>query len=194
MTYNISFVKSIYDLKGLPKPSLPQLVLCGRSNVGKSTFINSLFEKKGIAKTSSTPGKTRSLNFYNVDDVFYVTDLPGYGYAKIGKIEREMWNRIISEYILTTKEIRHAFHIIDIRHNPTELDVQLNKWLKHSGVDYSVILNKSDKLNRSGIAASLRCVKNYFHELELNINLFICSSVKGIGRKEIQKKIKELFY
>lgn len=194
MIYNISFKKSIYDLNELQEQSLPQLILCGRSNVGKSSFINSIFERKGIAKTSSTPGKTRSLNFYNVDDIFYVTDLPGFGYAKISKHEREKWNRIISGYILKTKNIKHSFHIIDIRHDPTELDIRLNEWLKQSSVDYSVILNKSDKLNRSKIAASVQNIKNFFSELELNNNLFVYSSVKGSGRKEIQKKIRELFY
>jgi GTP-binding protein len=174
---------SLYDFKGgLPKPTLPQVILCGRSNVGKSSFINSVFEKRGIAKTSSTPGKTRSLNFYNVDDIFYVTDLPGFGYAKVSKQEREKWDKIISKYIL------------DIRHNPTALDIRLNEWLRHSGVNYSVILNKADKLNRSGIAASLQSVKDYFPELEQGNNLYIYSSVKGSGRKEIQKKIRELFY
>ena len=140
MYKDIQFIKSVYDLNSSPKDKLPQIILCGRSNVGKSSFINSLFNRKNLAKTSSSPGKTRSINFYQVDKLFFMVDLPGYGYAKTSLKERRKWGELISKYILKTESIHHAFHLIDSRYKPTELDVQLNGWLKVAELNYTVIL------------------------------------------------------
>ena len=101
----IKFIKSVFTTKDLPTERMPELVLCGRSNVGKSTFINSLSKQKNIAKTSSTPGKTRSINYYLVEDKFYLVDLPGYGYAKVPKKEKFVWQRLIADYLLDSKNI-----------------------------------------------------------------------------------------
>jgi GTP-binding protein len=193
MFKNIDFIKSVYDLDALPSPELPQLIMCGRSNVGKSSFINSIFNRKGIAKTSSTPGKTRSINFYNVEDSFYLVDLPGFGYAKTSIKEREKWGRLISKYILESESIHHAFHLVDSRYEPTELDVQLNSWLKRAKLNYTLILNKADKLKQSQINKTINATLYVFSELELNDNLFLYSSVTGKWKKPLQKKITELF-
>jgi len=193
MFKNIQFIKSVYDLDALPKPELLQLILCGRSNVGKSSFINSIFNRKGIAKTSSTPGKTRSINFFNVEDIFYLVDLPGFGYAKTSITEREKWGRLISKYILESKSIHHAFHLVDSRYEPTELDIQLNSWLRLAKLNYTLILNKADKLKQSQINKTLNLTLAAFPELELNVDLFLYSSVNGKWKRPLQKKITDLF-
>ncbi|NWG27376.1 MAG: YihA family ribosome biogenesis GTP-binding protein [Ignavibacteriaceae bacterium] len=194
MFKDIYFLKSVFVLDDLPGSELPQLILCGRSNVGKSSFINSISNRKGLAKTSSTPGKTRSINFYNAENHFFIVDLPGFGYAKTSQKEREKWGKLVSEYILQSEKIHHAFHLIDSRYEPTELDKQLNIWLKSADLNYSVILNKADKLNQSEIHKAIRAIIKVFSELELNKNLFLYSSVTGRWKKPVQKRISELFF
>lgn len=194
MFKEIQFLKSVFDLRDLPKQDLPQLILCGRSNVGKSSFINSVANRKGLAKTSSTPGKTRSINFYNVENTFFIVDLPGFGYAKTSLKEREKWGKLVSKYILESTTIRHAFHLIDPRYKPTDLDIQLNLWLKTAGKEYSVILSKADKLNQSETHNAIRTVNSFFPELTLNKNLFLYSTETGKWKKPMQKRISELFF
>jgi GTP-binding protein len=194
MFERINFIKSAYKPDELPASDLPQLILCGRSNVGKSTFINSLFNRKNLAKTSSTPGKTRSINFYNIDEVFLIVDLPGFGYAKTSYAERGKWNKLLSEYILTSKNIHHAFHVIDSRHRPTELDIRLKHWLENANKNYSVILNKVDKLKQSEVNKSVKELLFAFPELQLNKDVFLYSAFQGKWKKPILKKLAELFY
>lgn len=187
------FIASVYNLSDLPKSESPQIVLCGRSNVGKSSFINSLFSRKNLAKISSTPGKTRSINFYNINSKFFMVDLPGYGYAKVSQTERKKWGILINEFFKVSKNISLVFHIIDCRHHPTELDIKLNQMLRDINLPYNVILNKIDKLKQSEISKSFKSIRQYFPELILNENLFLYSSVKGTGKKEIKKLLTSLF-
>ncbi|HMN18296.1 MAG: YihA family ribosome biogenesis GTP-binding protein [Ignavibacteriota bacterium] len=187
------FTASVYKLTDLPKSELPQIVLCGRSNVGKSSFINSLFNQKNLAKTSSTPGKTRSINFYDIDSTFFMVDLPGYGYAKVSQSDRQKWGKLINDFFAESKNIVLVFHLIDCRHNPTELDIKLNQMLKDLNLPYNVILNKSDKLKQSEVSKSVKSVVQFFPELIFNVNLFLYSSVKGTGKKEIKKLLLSLF-
>ncbi|MCZ7613734.1 MAG: ribosome biogenesis GTP-binding protein YihA/YsxC [Ignavibacteriaceae bacterium] len=187
MFKDIHFIKSVFELSGLSKVTLPQLILCGRSNVGKSSFINSISNRKGLAKTSSTPGKTRSINFYKANDTFFIVDLPGFGYAKTSQTEREKWGNLVSRYILDSKNIHHAFHLIDSRYEPTDLDKELNAWLKSAEKDYSVILSKADKLNQSENYKAVKLIVSVFPELVLNKNLFLYSSVTGKWKKPVQK-------
>ena len=156
------FVKSVYNVNELPKLRLPEVILCGRSNVGKSSFLNSLFNRKNLAKISSTPGKTRSINYYEIDEKFYIVDLPGYGFAKISKTEREKWGKLVGDFLSTSGNISLAFHIIDSRHKPTILDEELNLLLLSYNIPYIVILSKVDKLNQSQIAVSKKVVKEIF--------------------------------
>jgi len=193
MFKEVQFFKSVFELDSLPVSGHPQLILCGRSNVGKSSFINSISNRKGIAKTSSTPGKTRSINFYLADNKFFIVDLPGFGYAKTSQNEREKWGRLVSKYILESENIHHAFHIVDARHNPSELDMQLNTWLKSAQLDYTVILNKADKLNQSETHKAIVNINDVFPGLLLNTNLFLYSSITGKWKKQVQKRIAELF-
>ena len=188
------FIKSVFDLKDLPKNNLPEVILCGRSNVGKSSFINSIFNRKNLAKTSSTPGKTRSINYYLIDEKFYVVDLPGYGYAKTSKKEREYWGKLISNFISLSKNITLAFHFVDSRHKPTELDVKLNELLSSSEIPYIVLHSKSDKLNQSELATAKKEITNFFPELIYGENFIPYSSVKNTGRKDVLNLLSSLFY
>ncbi len=190
---NIKFVKSAYKIEHLPKDGLPELVLCGRSNVGKSTFINSLSRKKNIAKTSSSPGKTRAINYYLVEDKFYFVDLPGYGYAKVSIKAKNEWQKLITTYLLNSNNIAIAYHLIDSRHKATNLDILLNEMLVEEEIPYTIILSKIDKLNQSEKSKSLKTIKSQFPELNLGDNLFLYSSLKGIGKKEVELRLSKLF-
>lgn len=188
------YITSAYSVNELPKGNLPEVVLCGRSNVGKSSFINSFFNRKNLAKISSTPGKTRSINYYLIDSNFYIVDLPGYGFAKTSLSERRKWGELINQYFSQSKNIALIIHLIDSRHNPTELDVQFNKMLKDIGSSYIVLLTKSDKLTQSEIVKSKKDIKSFFPELKYNENLFLYSSHTGVGIKEVKKIFSSLFY
>ena len=134
------------DEKSYPKDGLKEIVLVGRSNVGKSSFINALTNRKKLAYTSSSPGKTRTINFYNIDNMFRIVDLPGYGYAKISMSEREKWKKIIEEYLVKSQNIALICQIIDVRHEPTKLDLMMYDYIQSTGTDYLIIANKLDKL------------------------------------------------
>ena len=190
---NIQFIKSVYNLNDLPKDAFPELVLCGRSNVGKSSFLNSIFNKKNIAKTSSSPGKTRSLNYYKIENKFFIVDLPGFGYAKVSKKEREAWKQLIGKYLSSDRDIQMIFHFIDSRHEPTQLDVYLNEFLREINLPYVVILNKTDKLKQSELAKARKTIVEYFPELIFHENLFLFSSVKGTGKALIRDRISRMF-
>ncbi len=194
MFTKIYFERSVFRLIDLPKKSLPEVILCGRSNVGKSSFINSIFNRKDLARISSTPGKTRSINYYNIDEKFYLVDLPGFGYAKVSKVEREKWGKLVSEFVLNTKNIELAIHFIDSRHKPTELDIKLSDLLKFANIPYLVLLSKSDKLKQSDFMVAIKNLTTTFPELILNENLFFYSTVKGKGKKEITNRLSKLFY
>lgn len=191
---NITFIKSIKQINQLPKLRLPEIVLTGRSNVGKSSFINNLFGRKNLAKISSHPGKTQSINYYNADEKFYVVDLPGYGYAKVSKKDREEWQKLINEYFNAGREIVTVFHLIDARHHPTDLDILLNDYLKSIGVPYTIVLNKIDKLKQAEIANRKLEIKEYFPEVSFGDNFLLYSAIKGIGKKEVVTRLRKLFY
>jgi len=181
----IEFVKSVSVLNQLPELELPEIALAGRSNVGKSSFINTIFNRKGLAKISSTPGKTRTLNYYNVENKFYLVDLPGFGYAKVSKTERDNWEKLLIKYFRNNPKISRIIHFIDSRHKPTQLDIILNKFLIELDIPYIVILNKTDKLKQSELAKAKKDITEIFPELSMGDNLFLFSSVKGTGKKEL---------
>jgi GTP-binding protein len=187
------FLKSIFNVSQLPGEGIPEIILCGRSNVGKSSFINSIFNRKDLAKISSTPGKTRSINYYLINEKYYIVDLPGFGYAKISKKEREFWGNLIKDYLNTSENIVMAFHLIDSRHKPTELDIELNQLLRDKQIPYIVLLSKTDKLKQSELAASKKEIREYFPELSYGDNLFAYSAMKNTGHKEVQNLMSSLF-
>lgn len=188
------FIKSVYSIEDIPKLRFPEVVLCGRSNVGKSSFINSLFNRKDLAKISSTPGKTRSINYYQIDNNFYIVDLPGYGYAKVSASERRKWAMLIENFFTNSQMINLVIHIIDARHKPTELDLKLNQLLKDLNLPYIFLLNKSDKLKQSEFKQSFKNLSEEFPEAKLNENTFFYSAIKGTGKKEIKSYLLSTFY
>ena len=188
----IEFIKPVYNLNELPKQNLPTVVLCGRSNVGKSSFINSLFNTK-LAKTSSHPGKTRSINYYLVENKFFLVDLPGFGYARVSKSERDAWQHLLEKYFSLNENIDLAVHIIDSRHDPMQLDIELNEFLHKQRIPYFLILNKSDKLKQSELASARKQINKFFPELIYGENMLFYSAIKGTGKKEVVKLLTSLF-
>jgi GTP-binding protein len=176
----------------LPKEKFPTVVLCGRSNVGKSSFINSIFNSK-IAHTSSFPGKTRSINYYLVEGKFYIVDLPGFGYAKVSKKERNEWQELIEKYFILNENIRMAIHFIDSRHEPMALDIELNEFLYSKDIPSYIILNKSDKVKQSDLAYARKRLVEIMPERIYGENFLFFSSTKGTGKKEVIKLISSLF-
>lgn len=146
---NVKFIKSAFDKASLINNELPVIAIAGKSNVGKSSYINSLCNNKSTAKVGATPGKTRSLNFFLVDNSFYIVDLPGYGYSTMSQKEKENINKLTNYFLENNKNIRHIFLLIDIRHMPSIEDRQMYDWLAASGIDFTVVLNKADKLSKS---------------------------------------------
>ena len=143
---NPKFEISAVSPKQYPNKNLPEIVLVGKSNVGKSSFINTMINRKSLARTSSEPGKTRQINFYNIDNLFYFVDLPGYGYSKMSKKEQEQVGNFIEEYLFNRQEIALVIFLIDIRHNPTENDKLMYDYIIRSGLPCIIIANKADKI------------------------------------------------
>ncbi|NCQ18281.1 MAG: YihA family ribosome biogenesis GTP-binding protein [Ignavibacteria bacterium CG_4_8_14_3_um_filter_37_9] len=189
MHKELLFKKSVYAISELPTDTLPEVVLCGRSNVGKSSFINSFYGKKNLAKVSSDPGKTRSLNFYEIDKSYYVVDLPGFGYAKIGLVERKRWGKLIEDYFRAAKSIALIFHFIDSRHEPMQSDIDLYNMISFYHLPYFIILSKADKLNQSQIASAKKMVSKYFPDFNFGTNLFFYSILSGKWKREIEKQL-----
>ncbi len=143
----------------LPENTLPEVAFAGKSNVGKSSMINALMNRKSYAKTSSQPGKTQTINFYNINEVFYCVDLPGYGYAKTSVETRQKWGKMIEKYLKTSKQLRQVFLLIDIRHKPSENDRIMYEWIKYQGYSPIIIATKLDKINRSQIQKQIKIVR-----------------------------------
>lgn len=142
-----------------PEEDRPEIAFAGKSNVGKSTLINAILGRKALARTSSQPGKTRTINFYNADDKFYVVDLPGYGYAKAPKTEVAKWGEMIEDYLQKRKVLKAIILLIDIRHEPGKNDKMMYDWLKHYGFEIIIVATKSDKINRSQIQKNLSVIR-----------------------------------
>ena len=152
------FLTSVYDLKQLPAPEIPEIAFAGRSNVGKSSLLNRLIKRKNLVKTSSKPGQTQSLNFFLLDECIYLVDLPGYGYAKVSKKTQAGWQDLITAYLETRENLKCVVVIVDLRHELKIADLQLVDWLRSNGVPYLLVYTKADKLSanqRSKNAAAL---------------------------------------
>lgn len=143
----------------LPENHLPEVAFAGKSNVGKSSLINALMNRKSLARTSGQPGKTQTINFYNINDQIYLVDLPGYGYAKTARKERELWGEMIERYLHTSEVLRAVFLLVDIRHAPSENDRQMFDWMKYMGFDPVVIATKLDKIKRSQIDRQIKAIR-----------------------------------
>ena len=153
---NVEFVKSVFNKGDLIRDDLPIIAMVGKSNVGKSSFINTLTNNKNTAKVGQTPGKTKCLNFFLVDKKFYLVDLPGYGYSTMSEKEKENINKLTNYFLENNKNIRHIFSLIDIRHLPSKDDRAMYDWLVALEKDFTIILNKADKLSNAKIEASMK--------------------------------------
>lgn len=143
----------------IPDTGRPEVAFAGKSNVGKSSLINGLMNRKALARTSAQPGKTQTINFYNINEAMYLVDLPGYGYAKVSAAEKEKWGKMIEGYLHNSKELRVVFLLVDIRHKPSANDKQMYDWICHNGYEPVIIATKLDKLKRSQVAKSLKEIR-----------------------------------
>ena len=167
-----------------PKNNLPEIVLAGKSNVGKSSFVNSMINRKSLARTSSAPGKTRQLNFYNMDDKFYFVDLPGYGYAQVSEAEKERWGKLMEAYFRAEGTLDYGVMIVDARHKPTANDVTMADFFLQSGKPFIVVANKLDKLKKSEIEPNLACIRETL-ALPEGVAVIPFSAEKGDGREQL---------
>ena len=151
MLNKAKFETSIFNYNNILNTNKPQIVLVGKSNVGKSSFINTITNQKKLAKVGQTPGKTRSINFFNVNDEFYLVDLPGYGFSKMSDIQKQQINKLIDTYISKSKNIKHIFFLVDIRNKPSQNDRQMYEWLLNRNVPFTIVATKADKIANTKI-------------------------------------------
>lgn len=179
---NINLIISAVKKAQYPDTGLTEVALSGRSNVGKSTFINSMIGRKNMARTSQQPGKTQTLNFYNIDEQLIFVDVPGYGYAKVSKVQREKFGKMIEEYITQRENLKLVIQLVDLRHQPTEDDVLMYNYLKHFDIPTLVICTKEDKIAKGKVQKHIKRIKD---ELESGDNIISYSSIKNSKQQEI---------
>ena len=185
------FITSAPSLADCPEPSLPEICFAGRSNVGKSSLINALLNKKRIARTSNVPGKTQQMNYYKIGDDCFFVDLPGYGYAKVPKKERERWGRNIKEYLTNRDTLSMIIHIIDSRHSPTALDTDFFYWMALNERPFSVFLSKADKISKNKRQKAESSIRKTLEEMNIEVPIVTVSSESKVGIKEAQELIQE---
>lgn len=188
--HNAEFVRSAVGAKDFPRDRLPQVVFAGRSNVGKSSVINRLLGRKNLAKVGAAPGKTTHINYFLIDKRLYLVDLPGYGYAKVSKAEKDRWGRLIESWFADTQLMTLGVSIVDARHKPTADDRTMAEWFKASGKPFVVVANKLDKLKKSEIEPNLALIRETL-ELPDTVKLIPFSAEKGTGREELMGLILE---
>ncbi|RWR11130.1 ribosome biogenesis GTP-binding protein YihA/YsxC [Siminovitchia fortis] len=189
---NVEMVISAVKPDQYPDDGLPEFALAGRSNVGKSSFINKMINRKSLARTSSKPGKTQTLNFYRIEETLYFVDVPGYGFAKVSKREREAWGQMIETYLTTRKELRAVMLIVDLRHPPTEDDVLMYDFLKHYEIPCVVIATKADKIPRGKWSKHSKITKEKLNMIPED-ELIIFSSETGEGKETAWKVLTKRF-
>ena len=174
----------------LPVNDKPEIAFAGKSNVGKSSLINALMNRKSLARISATPGKTQTINFYNINGEMYLVDLPGYGYAKVSEKEKEAWGKMIERYLHQSAMLKAVFLLIDIRHEPSKNDKMMYDWILHNGYQPVIIATKSDKLKRSQVAKHLKEIRTELG-MDREIAVFPFSALTKQGREEIWDFIEE---
>lgn len=185
------FITSAVEPDQYPTDHLPYVALVGKSNVGKSSMINTITNNNKLAKTSSQPGKTRLVNFYKINDAFYLVDLPGYGFARVSKKEKIKWANMI-ETFLTTPNLLGIVQLVDIRHNPTSDDMTMINWIKHFNMPLIVLATKADKLGKTRIKPQINKIRKQL-ELSSEIPLIPFSSETGYGKEDVLEALDQLF-
>ncbi|MCL2702600.1 MAG: ribosome biogenesis GTP-binding protein YihA/YsxC [Defluviitaleaceae bacterium] len=187
---NVSLEATVVAKSGFPAKGLPEAALCGRSNVGKSSLINAMVGRKALARTSQSPGKTRTINFYNVEDALFLVDLPGYGYAKAAKSEKQKWGGMIEGYLKAREELRVIALLLDIRHQPTENDRTMHEFIKYYGYQMIAVLTKADKIARGKVAARAADIRGAL-ALPGTVPIIPFSAETKQGRGELWETIME---
>ena len=185
---NAEFIRSAAKPADFPRDGLPQIAFAGRSNVGKSSVINRLLNRKNFARVGSAPGKTTHINYILIDRQLYLVDLPGYGYAKVSRAEKERWGRLIESFFATPDLVSMGVLIVDARHKPTADDCTMAQWFRQAGCPFVVVANKLDKLKKSEVEPNLLRVRETL-ELNDNVKLIPFSAEKGIGKEELLSSI-----
>ncbi|BAV95405.1 ribosome biogenesis GTP-binding protein YihA/YsxC [Ichthyobacterium seriolicida] len=190
---NAEFVTSSTNVEQCPSDNIPEYAFIGRSNVGKSSLINMLVRRKGLAKTSNKPGKTQLINYFKIDGSWFLVDLPGYGYAQVSKSKKNEFKRIITDYISKRGELITLFVLIDCRHSPQKIDLEFIEWLGVNRIPFDIIFTKADKISNSALENNISNFKNEMLKTwEFLPNIFKSSSSSGIGRDEIIEYIREI--
>lgn len=181
---NAEFIISAVGPDQYPVDALPEIALAGRSNVGKSSLINRMINRKNLARTSSTPGKTQHMNYYRINDALYFVDFPGYGYAKVSKTQRAAWGKMIEKYMLERQTLKLVLMVVDLRHPPTKDDVMMYDWLQHYDIPICVVATKADKIPKSRWQKHVKQMKESL--LLRSTDLFVMfSSELGVGKEEL---------
>ena len=180
------FIKSAFEEADWPRDVIPEIAFLGRSNVGKSSLINSLLGLKGLARTSSTPGRTQALNFFLINNGFRFVDLPGYGFARLPQAVRNRWQKLATDYLAKRRQLVLSIHIVDSRHKPAALDLQLHEWLEHYQKPHIIVATKSDKLSQNELRRNVESARS----LLTNDQVLSYSATTGRGRAEIWRVIE----
>ncbi|NDI36709.1 ribosome biogenesis GTP-binding protein YihA/YsxC [Chengkuizengella sediminis] len=178
------FIISAVGPDQYPEDGLPEIALAGRSNVGKSSLINKMINRKNLARTSSQPGKTQTLNYYRINTDLYFVDLPGYGYAKVSKSRRQEWGEMIERYLLEREQLKAVLQIIDLRHPPTKDDIAMYEWLVYQQIPRIIITTKADKISKNKRNKHLKVIKDTLN-LEKEDPILLFSSEEGLGKDEL---------
>lgn len=186
---NVELVVSAVRRSQYPEDNKPEFVMLGRSNVGKSSFINTLINRKNMARTSSKPGKTNTLNFYNVEDKFYLVDVPGYGYADTSKEDVYKFGLMVEEYLKKRDNLKRVFLVIDFRHHPTSDDKMMYEFLKYYEIPVTIVATKADKVSSRLKEKNLNEIKKIF-DIVIGDDIVIFSSISKVGKEEVLNKIK----
>jgi len=189
---NAEMLRTVVREQDYPNTDVPEIAFVGRSNVGKSSLLNCLVQRKNLARTSGTPGKTATVNFYGIDGKLNFVDLPGYGYAKVSKVEKEKWGKMIEEYLAKRECLLRIFQLVDIRHKPSVDDRAMMDWVRHCGYSPLVIATKLDKIKKSQIEGQLKLIRETLNLGENDI-LIPFSSEKRIGKEEVHALINEIY-
>lgn len=187
-THNADILLSATNKSHYPQDDIPEVALAGRSNVGKSSFINTMLNRKNLARTSGKPGKTQLLNFFNIDDKLRFVDVPGYGYARVSKKEREKWGKMIEEYLTTRENLRAVVSLVDLRHEPSADDVQMYEFLKYYEIPVILVATKADKIPRGKWNKHESMIKKKL-DFDKSDTFIIFSSVNKIGVEEAWESI-----
>ena len=186
------FITSMKDYGDFATKGCPEVAFAGKSNVGKSSMINKVTNRNKLARTSATPGKTRLINVYQINEEVNFIDLPGYGFAKVSKTEKLSWGKMMQNYFATTEDLCHVFHLVDIRHEPTSEDREMNLFLRSNGIPFTVIATKADKISRGARMKHIAAICRGLYVQPWQVIPF--SSEDGTGREEILAKIEEVCY